>query len=87
MAIFYISKSSTSITFPVLPNKSILCILSTIIVPSIFLFTANSKSPTLYLPITESFFFHTLEDATDYAKLVLEGHDTFEVCAKEIGII
>ncbi|MDP4447528.1 hypothetical protein [Staphylococcus hyicus] len=37
--------------------------------------------------ITETFFFHNLEDATDYAKLVLEGNDTFEDCAKKVGII
>lgn len=36
---------------------------------------------------TETFFFHTLDDATDYAKLVLEGNDTFEDCAKKVGII
>lgn len=37
--------------------------------------------------VTETIFFHNLEDATDYAKLVLEGNDTFEECAKKNGII
>ncbi|MGV3223434.1 hypothetical protein [Staphylococcus hyicus] len=36
---------------------------------------------------TEMIYFHNLEDAKDYAKLVLEGSDTFEDCAKKIGII
>lgn len=36
---------------------------------------------------TETFFFHNLEDAKDYAQLVLEGNDTFEDCAKKVGII
>lgn len=36
---------------------------------------------------TETIFFRNLEDAKDYAKLVLEGSDTFEDCAKKIGII
>lgn len=37
--------------------------------------------------VTGTIFFHNLEDATDYAKLVLEGSDTFEDCAKKNGII
>lgn len=37
--------------------------------------------------VTETIFFRNLEDAKDYAKLVLEGSDTFEDCAKKIGII
>ncbi|QDX01132.1 hypothetical protein DWB90_08765 [Staphylococcus chromogenes] len=37
--------------------------------------------------ITESFFFHTIKDAKDYIEIVLEGSDSFEDCAKKIGII
>lgn len=36
---------------------------------------------------TEMIYFHNLEDAKDYAKLVLEGSETFEDCAKKNGII
>ncbi|MCQ9299606.1 hypothetical protein NQ043_00460 [Staphylococcus hyicus] len=37
--------------------------------------------------VTETIFFHNFEDAKDYAKLVLEGNDTLEDCAKKNGII
>ncbi|MDT0672874.1 hypothetical protein [Staphylococcus chromogenes] len=37
--------------------------------------------------VTETLFFHSLEDAEEYIKIVLEGDESFEDCAKRIGII
>ncbi|EGQ0301285.1 hypothetical protein O0H15_04840 [Staphylococcus pseudintermedius] len=37
--------------------------------------------------ITETLFFHSLEDAEEYVNIVLKAEESFEDCAKKIGII
>nr|WP_228522788.1 hypothetical protein [Staphylococcus chromogenes] len=37
--------------------------------------------------ITETLFFHSLEDAEECVNIVLEGNEAFDDCAKRIGII